>query len=69
MGRDQVFGGFGHMQNIFKMKIASRGMNICMTYMGNLHTCAIWHVYLIVSIVLVTDGEFIEHAGNVVYCT
>ena len=66
MSRDQVLGGIWYMQDILEMEIAGRGTNISMTYMSNLHTCAVGHVYLIMPVVLVPDGELIELAGDVI---
>jgi hypothetical protein len=49
----------GNMQDLFKLKILTPGINSTFTNMTNVHTCTICCVNLFTTMVLLTKGKLL----------
>lgn len=60
MNRDKVFVGFRNVQNFVKDKVTVWGCNKTFANLTDFHTCATSSVDLVIAVILVARGEFLQ---------
>jgi hypothetical protein len=66
MSRNKIFMCTGNMKNIIQMNVTNWGLQSAITNVINLHTCPVCREHLLVAVILVTKGELLKVAGDMI---